>query len=224
MLDAVVFDVNETLLDVSALDPPFERVFGTPGVRTTWFGALLQDALTTALVETYVPFGTLAARALDAVAADRGHDLADADRDAILGAVRELPPHDDAVDALGTLRDAGFRLVALSNGSPDVLPAQLDHAGLADHFHHVLSADAAKRLKPAPAPYALAARTLGLTPEAIAFVAAHAWDTAGASVAGFTTVFVDRPGQLLSAALPSPDHVAPNLRAAADLLVGLRAS
>lgn len=223
MLDAVLFDVNETLLDVRALDPAFAQAFGDAAARADWFGHLLQTGLVTALLGPYVPFGHLAADALDAVAADRGVPLADADRDAILQAVRQLPPHADAAPALAALKEAGFRLAVLSNGSPDVLPAQLDHAGLAAHFDHVLSADDAGRLKPAPEPYAYAARTLGLAPEAVAFVAAHGWDVAGAKRAGFTTVFIDRPGQLLSASLPAPDLVAPDLEAAADRLVALRA-
>ncbi len=222
MLDAVLFDVNETLLDVRALDPAFARAFGDAEARAAWFGHLLQTGLVTALLGPYVPFGQLAADALDAVAADRGVTLADADRDALLQAVRELPPHADVLPALGALKDAGFRLAALSNGGPDVLPAQLAHAGLAEHFDHVLSAHAAARLKPAPEPYAYAARTLGLAPEAVAFVAAHGWDVAGAKRAGFTTAFIDRPGQLLSASLPAPDLVAPDVEAAADRLVALR--
>jgi hypothetical protein len=39
-----VFDVNETLLDLTALDPPFEAAFGRSAVRREWFGQMLQSA------------------------------------------------------------------------------------------------------------------------------------------------------------------------------------
>ena len=39
-----VFDVNETLLDLTVLDAPFERAFDRPGVRREWFGQLLQNS------------------------------------------------------------------------------------------------------------------------------------------------------------------------------------
>ena len=35
-----VFNVNETLLELGALDPHFERIFGDGGVRRAWFGQL----------------------------------------------------------------------------------------------------------------------------------------------------------------------------------------
>jgi hypothetical protein len=38
---AYVFDVNETLLDLAALDPHFERAFGDPGAREAWFQQLI---------------------------------------------------------------------------------------------------------------------------------------------------------------------------------------
>ena len=40
----LVFDVNETLLDLTALDPEFERAFGTASARVQWFQAMLSSA------------------------------------------------------------------------------------------------------------------------------------------------------------------------------------
>ena len=48
MARVCLFDVNETLLDLAALDPHFERVFGDAGVRRAWFLQLLQSALVAA--------------------------------------------------------------------------------------------------------------------------------------------------------------------------------
>ena len=36
MARVCVFDVNETLLDLGALDPHFERIFGKPGSANFW--------------------------------------------------------------------------------------------------------------------------------------------------------------------------------------------
>lgn len=37
----LVFDVNETLLDVNALRPQFELIFNDPGVLKQWFAQML---------------------------------------------------------------------------------------------------------------------------------------------------------------------------------------
>jgi 2-haloacid dehalogenase len=214
-----VFDVNETLLDLKALDGPFERIFGQPGVRQQWFTQLLQSALVSTLTDAYVDFGTVARAAFVMVARGNGREVTDADRDAILGAVRTLPPHPEVGVALGRLRAAGFRLATLTNSTEAVARAQLEHAGLIDLFERTLSADAVRRLKPAPEPYRMAARELDVEIGAIRLVAAHAWDVAGALRAGATAAFVARPGLVLDPLAPEPDVIGSDLADVAERII-----
>jgi hypothetical protein len=37
ILPLIVFDVNETLLDLQTMEPIFERIFGEKGVMRLWF-------------------------------------------------------------------------------------------------------------------------------------------------------------------------------------------
>lgn len=219
MARVIVFDVNETLLDLSALDPVFERIFGDAAVRQTWFAQVLQSALTTTLLDTYVDFSTIGRSALDTVAKRRGAMLSDLDHSALAEAMRTLPPHPDVPESLERLREAGFRLAALSNGTAEVLNAQLDHTHLSQHFEEILSADTVRRLKPAPEPYGYAARTLNVAPGDIRFVAAHAWDVAGALQAGCTAAFVARPGKVLDPSMPAPTIVGPDLHQVTNQLI-----
>src|SRR3989442_1672490 len=154
----LVFDVNETLLDLSALDPHFQRVFGDAKVRVEWFGTMLQSALLTTITGPYVPFGEHFKAALAITGERHGLRVSKDDEQAILQQVRALPPHPEVRPALERLRGAGFRLAALTNSTAQVEEAQLRHAGLADLFERALSADSAKRLKPAAEAYQAAAR------------------------------------------------------------------
>jgi 2-haloacid dehalogenase len=214
-----LFDVNETLLDLRALDAPFELIFGQPGVRQQWFAQLLQSALVSTLTNSYADFGTVGRAALDMVARRNGREVTDADRDAILGTVRSLPPHPEVGAALERLSAVGFRLATLTNSTEAVARAQLEHAGLIDHFERTLSADAVRRLKPAPEPYRLAARELGVEIGAIRLVAAHAWDVAGALRAGATAAFVARPGLVLDPLAPEPDVIGSDLADVAERII-----
>ncbi len=56
----IVFDVNETLIDIEALGPLFERVFGDGRVLREWFGQLLLYSMTTTLSGLYEDFFALA--------------------------------------------------------------------------------------------------------------------------------------------------------------------
>jgi 2-haloacid dehalogenase len=195
--EVLVFDVNETLLDLGALDPAFERMFGREEVRRTWFATMLQLAMRTTITGPYAKFGDCAMAALDVVAEQRGADLTDADRDAVREGMVHLPPHPEVADALTRLRDAGVRIATLTNSTQQVADAQLAYAGLDGLFEASLTADAVQRLKPAPEPYLMAAERLGVGIGDMRLVAAHNWDVAGAMRAGARAAFVARPGQVL---------------------------
>ena len=217
-----VFDVNETLLDLGALDPRFEEAFGeTPGeaVRKEWFGQLLTSWLTATVTGVYHDFGELGISALDMVAARRNVDLPDETRKRIVGGVRELPPHPEVEDALVRLRFSGLRLAALTNSTAEVAGRQLSGAGLSGYFEEILSADEVSRLKPAPEPYRMAAERLGTGTDGIRLIAAHAWDVAGAMRAGCAAAFVARPGAVLDPLAPTPDVVGSDLSETADRIL-----
>ncbi|MGH3147559.1 MAG: haloacid dehalogenase type II [Rubrobacter sp.] len=212
-----VFDVNETLLDLAALDPHFERVFGDASVRKLWFNQMLQSALVATVTDAYTTFGEAAAAALRMTAERRGVGISDEDEQEILVGIRGLPPHPEVAESLDRLRDAGFRLATLTNSTQEVAEAQIHNAGLADRFEEILSADTARRLKPAPAPYRLAARTLGIPERELRLVAAHAWDVAGALRAGCAAAFVAR--QPFDPLVERPDVVGKDLGEVADRII-----
>jgi len=219
-----VFDVNETLLDLSALDPRFERAFGLyegsgTALRKEWFGQLLTSWLTATVTGVYHDFGTLGLSALGMVAARRDVELSEETKKWVIGGIRELPPHPEVERSLSRLRDSGLRLAALTNSTAEVANEQLGNAGLSGYFEQILSADEAGRLKPAPEPYRLAAERLGVEVDNVRLVAAHAWDVAGAMRAGCAAAFVSRPGMVLDPLADTPDVVGADLSETADRIL-----
>jgi 2-haloacid dehalogenase len=216
----VVFDVNETLLDLAALDPHFERAFGDASARRQWFAQVLQSVLVVTVIGSYVDFGTIGAAALDMTADRRGVSLSPTDRAAILGGTLTLPPHPEVPDSLARLRAAGTRLATLTNSTAKVAEAQLTHAGLINDFDQVLSVDAVRQFKPATGAYRMAARELGVTSADLRLVAAHDWDVAGALRAGWAAAFVARPGMVLGPLGERPDIVGRDLHDVVDQILG----
>ena len=215
----LLFDVNETLLDMAALDPLFVRVFGDAGVRREWFAAMLGSALLFTVTGPYVEFGSHFRTALRLTAERRGATLRSEDEQAILGGVRTLPAHPDVRPALERLRAAGFRTAALTNSAPAVEEAQLANAGIRDLFEIALSADDAKRLKPAREAYEAAAKRMGVPVSQTRLVAAHAWDVAGALRAGAAAAFVARPGMQWNPLVERPDVWGADLHEVAEQIL-----
>lgn len=220
MARVLVFDVNETLLDLAALRDPFARAFGDAAPLGEWFARLLHASLAATLTDSYEDFASIGRRALEAAAARRGVDLPDADRDAILGTMRRLPAHPDVPDALERLRSAGFPLATLTNSSGDLVRAQLEHAGLLELFDQVLSVEEVRRYKPAPEPYLMAAERLGVPPSAMRMVAAHDWDVWGAIRAGCAAAYVARTDVPFVLGRP-PDLAGPDLSAVAEAILAV---
>lgn len=213
------FDVNETLLDLRALDPHFERVFGDAAVRQIWFTQFLQTAFVSTIAGPYRDFGTIGASALEMVASRRGVTLTQEDRISILSMLRQLPPHPDVQDGLERLRNAGFRLVTLTNSTEQVAQAQITNAGLREYFEHIFSADSVRRLKPAPEPYRMVAEHFRVDMKEVILIAAHAWDVAGALCAGCEAAFVARSNAVPDPLFERPNVVGADLREVANRII-----
>jgi len=214
----LAFDVNETLLDLRALDEVFERVLGDRTLRPTWFQQMLQLSFVGGLTGEYVDFTTAQGAALQMLGRRLGRQLAEQEVEGILGAMRRLPAHPDVAGALTELREAGYRQVTLTNSPLDVVRDQLAYAGLSDLVDDVLSADEVRQLKPGPKPYHLVAERMGVGIAAVRLVAAHAWDVSGALAAGARAAFVARAGVVPSPLGAQPDMVVEDLHELASRL------
>lgn len=215
----LVFDVNETLLDLSPLDPIFADIFGDADARRAWFANLLHWSTVTSLSGRFMDFGTLAGHCLDQLAASRRVSLGEAGRNRIFSTLATLAPHDDAVPALARLRDAGFSLTALTNSAQATVTAQFEHAGIAGFFDPILSVEAARCYKPHPDAYAIATHTLGVPAADLRLIAAHDWDVTGAMRAGLTAAFVARGSATLNDAGERPDIIGTDLVAVAEQII-----
>ena len=117
----LVFDVNETLIDINSITPFFEQVFGDPQVMRVWFGQLLTYSMTVTSSGHYVDFFTLGQGVLRMLATVRGVRISDDDEDALKHAMLTMPAHPDVTEGLTALHDKGFRLATLTNSPPSTI-------------------------------------------------------------------------------------------------------
>lgn len=209
----IIFDVNETLLDLAPLKTSVgEALNGREDLLPLWFSTMLHYSLVETLSGNYHSFGEIGTAALMMVAETQGIELNYEDaKTAIVTPLRSLPPHPDVVAGLKALKVDGFQIVSLTNSSAKGVETQFKNAGLTDLFEKRYTIETIQKYKPHPDTYRMVLDDLGVKPEEALMVAAHAWDLAGAKNVGLQTAFVARPGKTLYPNVARPDYVVKDL-------------
>ena len=215
----IVFDVNETLLDMTPLKKSVNELLGEEQGFKIWFGMLLHYSTVSNNIEEYNDFTTIASATLKMAAISMKKEVSDDQIKNTLSLIKTLQTYPDVEKGLTLLKENGFRLITLTNSPDGALQAQLENSKLAHFFEQALSIDALGKYKPAPETYRWAAEKLAVTPEEMLLVAAHGWDIAGASHAGLATGFVAREGQSLYSLSKDPDFIADDILKMAEKLV-----
>ncbi len=206
MLRAVLLDVNGTLTDPSAIGAAWarpelgERVL-QQAISTAMVGALLHD-----VEQTFRDHLSAAIEVVAATADLDPHASAQA-----LDSAASLPARPGAADALATLRDAGLRIVALTNSGADGGRTTLKACGLLPLIEQVLGVDEASTFKPHPDVYAYALSELEEDPDRVVLIATHPWDLAGAEHGGMRTAWVRHGSRVWPSVFPNPDVQADTL-------------
>jgi 2-haloacid dehalogenase len=215
----VVFDVNETLLDLQTMQPTFERIFGEKSAMRLWFANLILYSAALTVAGCYVPFTDIGSAVMTMMAKTRGLKIDDADRQELTEKFSPMPPHPDVEPALRKLRDAGFRLFTLTDNLLEVQTRQLERGGIAGLFERRFSADGVKHHKPSRQAYAYIERELGVEPSRLCLIACHTWDTLGAAAAGWQAALIKRVGNDVLDVGPQPQIVGDDLDDVADQLI-----
>ena len=216
----IVFDVNETLLDLDTIQPVFDRIFGDPAAMRLWFADLITYSEALTLAGVYVPFTDIGAAVLKMLAATRGRTISAADAAELTDRFATMPPHPEVPAALRRLREHGFRLFTLTDNTLAISGRQVEHGGIIDLFERRFSVDeTVRRHKPAPEAYHSVATALDLDPAGICLIASHVWDTIGAGAAGWQTALILREGNAPLDVGPQPDYIGKDLDAIADQLI-----
>jgi len=216
----LIFDVNETLLDLAPLKTSVSKALGgREEFVPLWFSTMLHYSLVETLSGNYHSFGEIGTAALMMVAESQGIELENQDaKVAVVTPLQSLPPHHDVSAGLKMLSEDDFRVVSLTNSSAEGAETQLRNAGLTDLFEKRYSVESVKMYKPHPDTYRMVNNDLGVRPEEVMMVAAHAWDLAGANNVGLQTAFIARPGTALYPNVARPDYVVNDLQELAKLL------
>lgn len=214
MHDAIGFDVYGTLVDPLAMRTHLEAVAGNLAgqMAQLWRTKQIEYTFRRALMQKYENFDVATGQALIFAVKSLKLNLQDKDRAALIEAYRRLPAYPDALPAIRSLKAAGFKLAAFSNGVESSLRALLEHSGILPYLDAVISVDDLKTYKPDPRVYHYLAERLGLPLGKTWLASGNGWDAIGAKSAGLRTAWIKRiPDDVLDPWGIKPDLVASSL-------------
>jgi 2-haloacid dehalogenase len=218
---ACVFDAYGTLFDFASAAARCADGLGDKAEALTplWRDKQLQYTWLRAAQNRHADFWRVTADALDFALETLGiADAKGALRRRLLDCYMTLDAFPEVPEVLRRLKAADFVTAILSNGTPAMLAAAVQHAGIGGALDHVLSVEDVGAFKPAPAVYQLAVARLGVPPSAIAFQSSNAWDIHAASAFGMRTVWCNRTGQRRERLPGAPDRETKTLAELPELL------
>jgi 2-haloacid dehalogenase len=195
-IQAIAFDAYGTLFNVHSLVALCDRKFPGRGVELSglWRAKQLEYSWLRSLSGRYEDFWTVTESALSFACRSLNLTCPPQTREELMESYLRLEVFSDVKPALAKL--SRFKLAILSNGTPRMLSAAVESAGLNGVFANLISADEVKIYKTSPRVYGLVSQNLGVPDSAVAFASSSFWDVAGAKSFGFWTCWVNR-GNLL---------------------------
>jgi 2-haloacid dehalogenase len=201
----IVFDVYETLLDMSVVERKINQITDSKRGYTIWLELFMQYCFVNNSLDTFHDLISIARVTLQMTSRTLGRTLPEGEANDVLQLLRHLPVREEAPSCLSELNDLGLTIIALTNAPEKVVCERMERTGLISYFENVLSTENVKKYKPEKKVYEWASQKLNTDISEMLMVTSHGWDIAGAKNAGMQTAFLKNHKQLLYPLSPLPD-------------------
>jgi 2-haloacid dehalogenase len=213
----ILFDVYETLLDMSEVERRVNTLFDSKRAYTIWFDLFMEYCFVDNCTEQFNDFTSIAKATLSMAAEMLGTSVSEDQCNATVNLLKQLPVKEGVQEGLSVLNDDGYRIAALTNASEATVRQRMEMTGLISYFELVLSAEHVKKYKPCCEVYQWALKKLQVEPKEVLMVTSHSWDIAGAANAGLKTAYLK--GKHIPYPLaPRADYTGDGIIEIADLL------
>jgi 2-haloacid dehalogenase len=206
----ILFDVYETILDLSDVQQRVNSFLNSSKGFKLWFGLFMQYCFVCNSTNQYQPFVDIAKATMTLTANMLGVQLTENKQEEILWLLKHLPLKSDVQESLSLLSDEGFELAALTNSPMSTVAERMQPTGLISYFQFVMSAEELKKYKPAVEVFEKAVQKSGFLANQVLMVSSHGWDLIGAHSAGLQTAYIGKPKLFYSLA-PTPNYNALNV-------------
>lgn len=222
MFRVIAFDVYGTLFDITSLCDHVSTIIGIrdPGAFVSiWRSKQLEYTLLLSLMGRFDDFRSVTMRSLKYVMKQYGLGDREDLLESLLDGWLNLRPYRDTLEAIPRIAER-YLVVALTNGTREMVEELLRRSGLEKHFREIISASDVRIYKPSPFVYRAIER-MGVKAGETLMVSSNPWDVAGAINAGLQACYVNRREAPMEELDLKPHIVVKNLSQLAEILAGL---
>lgn len=190
----LAFDVYGTLINTSGVFNALEKMVGDKAnpLINMWRNKQLEYSFRRGLMNKFVDFSVCTKDALEFSCKSFKINLSNEQKNALLNEYKILPAFDDVKKGLLSLKEAGYKLYAFSNGSANAVSNLLINAKIIDFFDGVVSVEDVEVFKPSPLVYKYFNKKTASTKESSWLISSNPFDVIGASSYGMKTAWVQR--------------------------------
>lgn len=203
----ILFDVYDTLLNMSDIEKKVNLILDSRNGYTIWFELFMQYCFVDNCTSQFHDFNAIANATMQMAAYSMGENVKQEKINSVLEMLKHLPLYEGVQEGLSAIHDQNLRIAALTNSPENTVRERMERTGLISYFEKVFSAEQVRKYKPDVAVYNWAAHELKLQPNEILLVTSHGWDVAGAANAGMKTAYRQQSRQLLYSLSHTPDLI-----------------
>ncbi len=207
----ILFDVYETLLDMTEVERRVNHLLDSKRGYTLWFEMFMQYCFVDNCTVQFNNFSSIASATMQMAGRTMGKSIEDSSIKSVMEMLKHLPVYEEVQKGLSVLHNHDFLIAALTNSPQQTVLDRMERTGLISYFEMVLSAEHVKKYKPSPEVYEWACKKLKVKPEETLMVSAHGWDIAGAANAGMQTAYMKQSKQMLYPLAPIPNFTCENI-------------
>ena len=191
-IKAIIFDAYGTLFDVNSAAEKCKNKIGKKweDFANHWRTTQLEYTWLRSLMNRHKDFWQITEDSLKK--SMEAYKIEASMKNELLNLYKVLSPFEEVLDTLKSLKEQGYKLAILSNGTPNLLNDLVKTNNLENFFDDIFSIEDVGIYKPDTRVYDIPIKKYGIKKNEVIFLSSNTWDVSGGGNYGYQAIWVNR--------------------------------
>ena len=191
-IKAIIFDAYGTLFDVNSAAEKCKNKIGKKweDFANHWRTTQLEYTWLRSLMNRHKDFWQVTEDSLKK--SMEAYKIDTSMKNELLNLYKVLSPYKEVLETLKSLKEQGYKLAILSNGTPNLLNDLVKANNLENFFDDIFSIEEVGVYKPDTRVYDIPIKKYGIKKNEVIFLSSNTWDVSGGGNYGYQSIWVNR--------------------------------